>query len=81
MGTEEAGEFGLGDGFAVCETPKQVRFFNDIPVKAVASGGRHTIFLTRDGLVFSCGDNQVGQLGYDQHLQSHIPRCVEVDTL
>ena len=37
--------------------------FDGIKIKDVSAGGKHSLFLTEHGEVFSCGSNQEGQLG------------------
>jgi E3 ubiquitin-protein ligase HERC4 len=35
-------------------------------IKDIASGVEHTVFLLEDGSVYSCGNNDHGQLGHDK---------------
>ena len=35
-------------------------------VKDIAAGVDHTVFLMQDGVVYSCGSNDHGQLGHDK---------------
>mmetsp|Transcript_42520 Transcript_42520/g.97433 ORF Transcript_42520/g.97433 Transcript_42520/m.97433 type:complete len:501 (+) Transcript_42520:43-1545(+) len=43
------------------------------PVRSVAAGANHTLFLTLDGLVWSVGQNDAGQLCNDDYEDAHIP--------
>lgn len=36
-------------------------------VKSVAAGAYHSLFLTKDHELYSCGHNDLGQLGHDRH--------------
>ena len=45
-------------------------------VMQVAAGYKHTIFVTADGLVFACGDNDEGQLGVGDTEERLIPTLV-----
>ena len=40
-------------------------------------GGYHTAALTKDGKVFTCGNNCNGQLGHDDDEERRIPTKVE----
>lgn len=35
-------------------------------VKYLSCGWRHTAFLTKDNTVYTCGNNEYGQLGYEK---------------
>lgn len=46
-------------------TPEAVTCFikTSTKIESVTAGGRHTLFLTQGGQVYSCGANENGQLG------------------
>ena len=46
--------------------PTLLRITKTIPVKHVECGGRHSVFITDDGLAYTFGDNSRGQLGLGQ---------------
>ena len=45
------------------ETPSIIPTLNSLTISAIACGISHTIFLTNEGKVYSCGDNGANQLG------------------
>uniref|UniRef100_T1IPE6 HECT domain-containing protein n=1 Tax=Strigamia maritima TaxID=126957 RepID=T1IPE6_STRMM len=59
------GELGLG---GIEEehvlTPRELQFSKAWEVSRVACGENHTVFLTADGRVFTCGSNDMNQLGH-----------------
>jgi alpha-tubulin suppressor-like RCC1 family protein len=59
-GLNNAGQLGVGDGFARA-LPTKVTL--PAPAVAVAAGSIHSLAVLEDGRVFAWGDNTVGQLG------------------
>lgn len=61
------GELGLG---GIEEehilSPRVLDWYLANRVVEAALGENHTLLLTKDGKVFSCGNNDYGQLGHDQ---------------
>ena len=45
-------------------------------VRSVSAGGGHTAAITRDGCVFTWGDNCSGQLGHSDETNGFIPKKV-----
>ncbi|GBP76331.1 E3 ISG15--protein ligase Herc6, partial [Eumeta japonica] len=45
-------------------------------IRSVAAGEFHVLYLTTQGKLYSCGNNEVGQLGW-QSDESHCPALVE----
>ena len=70
IGYNNFGQLGLGAGvgrtlnnsYGVVRTVEKVSFFNNINIKDVALGNKHTLVLTTDGDVYSFGKNDFGQL-------------------
>lgn len=62
------GELGLG---GIEEehilTPTVLNWYLANTVVDAALGENHTLLLTNNGKVFSCGNNDYGQLGHGQH--------------
>lgn len=53
-------------GHGSCESewvPRQVEFFKSISLVSVKCGARHTVAVTRTGIVYTWGSGQEGQLG------------------
>lgn len=66
-GDTSHGQLGLGgieDEQIV--TARELQSLCGKEVKDISMGVQHTVFLMRDGLVYSCGNNDFGQLGYDK---------------
>ena len=63
FGCNSFGQLGFGDT-GERNVPTLLRGeLENKPVMQVAAGAGHTVFVTRDGLVFACGGNDAGQLG------------------
>ena len=76
-GYNNKGQLGLGDTTnKTTFTQVTTNINND--VKQIACGGRHTVILKTDGSVWSCGDNEYGQLGLndttDRTTFTQVPR-------
>lgn len=66
-GSTVHGELGLGgieDEHIL--TPVLMDWYLAHTVIEAALGDNHTLLLTKDGRVYSCGSNDYGQLGHDQ---------------
>ncbi|XP_014190598.1 probable E3 ubiquitin-protein ligase HERC4 isoform X1 [Haplochromis burtoni] len=66
-GNASYGQLGLGgiDEEIVVE-PRKCEFFHGKQVSDVGCGRRHTAFLLEDGTVYTCGCNDLGQLGHEK---------------
>ncbi|XP_053307027.1 probable E3 ubiquitin-protein ligase HERC4 isoform X2 [Spea bombifrons] len=66
-GNASFGQLGLGgiDEEIVVE-PRRCDFFLNKNVRDVGCGSRHTVFVLDDGTVYTCGCNDLGQLGHDR---------------
>ncbi|XP_072293208.1 probable E3 ubiquitin-protein ligase HERC4 isoform X2 [Eucyclogobius newberryi] len=66
-GNASYGQLGLGgiDEEIVVE-PRKCDFFHGKRVCGVGCGTRHSAFLLDDGTVYTCGCNDLGQLGHDK---------------
>jgi hypothetical protein len=60
--------------------PWEVRGVGAIGVCQVACGGRHTLLLTNDGAVFSCGDGANGRLGHSTAHSHSRPERIQAFT-
>lgn len=61
-GSNSYGQLGVGDLLSR-GAPSMPRLPPSVRVVQVAAGSNHTIFLTSNGQIYSCGDFQKGQLG------------------
>ena len=66
-GNTTHGQLGLGgiEEEQICEA-RELSALTDKRVTDVACGVYHTIFLLKSGVVYSCGNNDFGQLGHDK---------------
>ncbi|KAF6317256.1 HECT and RLD domain containing E3 ubiquitin protein ligase 4 [Rhinolophus ferrumequinum] len=66
-GNASFGQLGLGgiDEEIVLE-PRKSDFFINKKVRGVGCGLRHTVFVLDDGTVYTCGCNDLGQLGHEK---------------
>ncbi|CAB1327289.1 unnamed protein product [Coregonus sp. 'balchen'] len=69
-----SGQFGLH--FENVSVPIAGNIFSD-KVTEIACGEQHTLFLTVDGRILSCGRNSKGQLGRQKNRDSKLPAPVE----
>ncbi|XP_039032443.1 ultraviolet-B receptor UVR8-like isoform X2 [Hibiscus syriacus] len=58
--------------------PRLVEAMKGIPCKQVAAGLNFTVFLTRQGHVYTCGTNTHGQLGHGDTQDRSTPKMVEL---
>ena len=72
VGDNSYGQLGLGDLVSRKEI-KPIEFFNGRGVFEIASGGRHSGCVCRDGSVFSWGDSSSGQCGLGDVRSSSSP--------
>jgi alpha-tubulin suppressor-like RCC1 family protein len=75
-GLNEGGQLGLGDNdnryipnFVRIDSNGDV--FNNI--SAISAGLAHTVILTRAGTVWTCGNNDYGQLGLGDTISANVP--------
>ncbi|GAB0092566.1 probable E3 ubiquitin-protein ligase HERC4 [Sergentomyia squamirostris] len=76
-GSTVNGELGLG-GIEedIILTPREIHWVDSAELEQAACGASHTLLLTRQGKVYSCGSNDYGQLGHElsrkrpQHIES-----------
>uniref|UniRef100_A0A8C8HMD0 Uncharacterized protein n=1 Tax=Oncorhynchus tshawytscha TaxID=74940 RepID=A0A8C8HMD0_ONCTS len=69
-GDGSSGQFGLN--FENVSVPIAGNIFSD-KVTEIVCGEQHTLFLTVDGRILSCGRNSKGQLGRQRNRDSKLP--------
>jgi alpha-tubulin suppressor-like RCC1 family protein len=75
------GRLGLGDKKNRF-SPILMKSFEKTELKAISAGNDHSLFLTSQGQVFSCGTNAVGQLGLGYPSQYEItPILIAIDNI
>ncbi|EKX72652.1 Regulator of chromosome condensation RCC1 domain containing protein [Theileria equi strain WA] len=78
FGSSCGGKLGLGEGFSSSVmTPREIRSISGI--LKVALGSIHTIALTHDGLLYSCGAGTSGRLGTGSISNSLVFTLVQTD--
>ena len=66
-GNHGAGQLGLGGiEEEQIHTPRLLRPMHNRQIAGIACGESHTLFMMRDGTVYSCGCNDSGQLGHEK---------------
>ena len=76
FGRNEYGRLGLGDTRSRSR-PKQVEALKDIDIIQAASGGSHTLFLSKQGMVYSSGRKGHARLGSAKNSTSLVPELVQ----
>jgi len=85
-GNAESGQLGIGgeaEGASpAVREPRVCQAFGGggRGLREVACGGQHSLFLLRDGRVFTCGSNRCGQLGHDEPSSSPGTYAQEVES-
>lgn len=77
FGRNDKGQLGLGDTNTRV-TPEFVEGLKGLDIVSAACGRSHTLFLTSEGVVYSCGDNKMGQCGTNQMSVHQINTPVRV---
>ncbi|GAB5578415.1 probable E3 ubiquitin-protein ligase HERC4 isoform X1 [Prionailurus iriomotensis] len=79
-GNASFGQLGLGgiDEEIVLE-PRKSDFFINKKVRDVGCGLRHTVFVLDDGTVYTCGCNDLGQLGHEKSRKKPVEQVVALD--
>lgn len=69
---------GHGEDENGCLTPRRVEALIGLPIALVACGSRHTVAVTRQGVLYSWGDRESGVAGHGDMLgHQYTPRLVE----
>lgn len=74
-GKNACGQLGVSDDQSRFY-PTQLKTLRSIGVRHVSAGEDFSVFLTRDGGVFTCGSGQFGQLGHGNENNEVLPRKV-----
>eukprot|EP00947_MAST-08B_sp_MAST-8B-sp1_P005299 g5299.t1 len=70
------GRLGHGNGERQL-VPKLIEALSGMRVCAMSAGSEHSLFLTEDGKVYSCGPGHLGRLGHGNFLRQFVPKLIE----
>jgi len=70
-------QLGHGDPEALRPTPRAVESLRGVRVGAISAGGRHSLAVDEEGVVFSFGHGVSGRLGHNSEEPVALPRAVE----
>ena len=66
-GNGQDGQLGIcGLDEAIVSKPRQLTVGDGKTVVNIACGGKHTLITTKDGSLYTCGNNDQGQLGHNK---------------
>jgi E3 ubiquitin-protein ligase HERC4 len=80
-GHAASGQLAVGETDDDVKLPTQVPYYEGFTSKVVdiACGSQHTVFLTDEGMVYTCGNNDFGQLGHGKVCSKPgIQKCTEM---
>eukprot|EP00947_MAST-08B_sp_MAST-8B-sp1_P005310 g5310.t1 len=75
-GTGGSGQLGHGNT-EIQFVPKLIEALSGVRVSAVSAGYEHSLFLTEDGKVYSCGHGGFGKLGHGNRECQLVPKLIE----
>ena len=75
-GYSGCGALGLGDDVREAALPRPIAGLNAEVIVQASCGEKHTLMLTRDGRVYSCGDGLSGRLGHGDVAKQRTPRLI-----
>ncbi|ASQ44603.1 RCC1 domain-containing protein [Legionella clemsonensis] len=76
FGANKDGQLGLDSDSPRHFIPQCINTLLNINVKTIASSSDHTLFLTKEGQVYSCGSNYGGKLGVLREVKLYTPTPV-----
>ena len=74
-GLNDDGQLGLGNDISY-NTPQLISDISNLTITAVSASADHSLFLTHDGRVYSCGGNSSGQLGLGNNTNFNTPQLI-----
>src|SRR5690349_17347399 len=75
FGKNEYGQLGLGNKIDQT-TPQLITSLENIRIKKISCGRDHSLLLSEDGLIYSFGFNQFGQLGLGNFDNQSTPQLI-----
>ena len=77
-GYNNYGQLGLGSENGDKDIPVEITYFSDrgITITKISAGEYYSLFLRDNGRVYSCGDNEYGQLGLNDTVNKSDPSLI-----
>ena len=75
-GLNENGQCGHGNAVHAIRQPRIVEALQGIHVRSACAGGAHSLIVTKDGSLYSCGKGTDWQLGHGDETDIHYPMKV-----
>lgn len=66
----------LDDGSDQC-IPKKIEVLDGIRIVAISAGHRHSMFLDKEGTLYTCGSGKAGELGHGDNQKQEFPMRVK----
>lgn len=79
-GRNNHGELGLGNTESTISTPTGISSLSSLDIKSIAAGGKHTLVLSEDKQLYTCGSDLLGILGLDKFSWKNIPKFQKIET-
>jgi hypothetical protein len=65
-GDNDCGQLGTGEESGCQDQPKLIERTNNLSIHKISCGYKHSLLLTTDGDIYSCGSNSYSELGFEK---------------